>query len=172
MENKIDLRECEEGDVLISSLGEILYYIRPTNEGEYLNHVVAYSSPGLGYGTSTHDGYTFAKNRKPETDHDIIKIVKRKGLSEFEFFVKTLQAFQEPMSKLKEARLTWKGQSDEWIYERLQNELSDKVETIHSLIEENNKMLEYIDDLKKECFRKEQDFNSMINSAIECLTKN
>ena len=28
------------------------------------------------YGTRTHDGFVFAKYRMPETDHDIIEIIK------------------------------------------------------------------------------------------------
>jgi hypothetical protein len=75
--NKIDLRECEAGDMLISSLGSKLKYVRPTNEDEYLDHVVEYLDDGLGKGTRTHDGYVFAKNRKPDTDHDIVEIIKQ-----------------------------------------------------------------------------------------------
>ena len=40
------------------------------------------------------------------------------------------------MSKLEQARKTWVGKSDEWLYERLANELSDKVQEIHRLIKE------------------------------------
>ena len=75
--SKIDLRECVAGDILISSLGAKLKYVRPTNETEYLDHVVEYLDDGLGNGTRTHDGYVFAKNRKPETDHDIVEIIKQ-----------------------------------------------------------------------------------------------
>ncbi len=42
--------------------------------------------------------------------------------------------------KLEQARITWDGKSDEWLYERLANELSDKVEQIHLLLEEVNKV--------------------------------
>ena len=75
----IDLRECEEGDILISSHGSVLKYIRPTHEHEYLDHVVVYTDNkgnGIGYGTRTNDGYVFKHNRKPETDHDIVAVVK------------------------------------------------------------------------------------------------
>ena len=44
------------------------------------------------------------------------------------------------MMKLEQARNTWDGKSDEWLYERLANELSDKVEKIHLLLEEINKV--------------------------------
>ena len=40
------------------------------------------------------------------------------------------------MSKLEQARKTWVGKSDEWLYERLANELSDKVQEIHRLLKE------------------------------------
>jgi len=74
---EIDLRNCIEGDLLISSQGAKLRYLRPTNESEYLDHVVEYLEEGLGKGTRTHDGYVFAKARRPETDHDIIEIIKQ-----------------------------------------------------------------------------------------------
>ena len=48
----------------------------------YLDHVVRYIEDVEGksfgkenYGTRINDGFTFAKNRKPETDHDIAKIL-------------------------------------------------------------------------------------------------
>ena len=87
MENtKIDLRECKKGDILISSQGAVLEYISPTpwRHYTYLDHVVKYIKDKDGnsmgkenYGTRTHDGYVFAHNRIPETDHDIIKIIKK-----------------------------------------------------------------------------------------------
>ena len=40
------------------------------------------------------------------------------------------------MSKVEQARKTWVGKSDEWLYERLANELSDKVQEIHRLLKE------------------------------------
>lgn len=81
----IDLRECKKGDTLISSHGAILEYISTTPFGayEYLDHVVKYITDENGqkfakdcYGTRTHDGYVFKMNRIPETDHDIVKIIK------------------------------------------------------------------------------------------------
>lgn len=73
----IDLRTCEPGDLLISSLGSTLEYVRPTVEGEYLDHVVKYLEKGLGHGTRTHDGFVYLNKRKPETDHDIVKIIRK-----------------------------------------------------------------------------------------------
>jgi len=72
----VDLRTCKRGDILISALGSKLRYIRPTNRGEYLDHYVEYLDAGLGYGTRTHDGYVFKNKREPETDHDIVQIIK------------------------------------------------------------------------------------------------
>lgn len=84
MENTIDLRTCEKGDILISSLGATLKYIRPTKDHEYLDHYVQYiryadgTKPKKCFGTRTHDGFVFKKKRIPETDHDIVKIIKKK----------------------------------------------------------------------------------------------
>jgi len=74
----IDLRICTKGDILISSHGAKLKYVRPTIEREYLDHVVEYDDPLLGNGTRTHNGFVFKNNRKPEIDHDIVKIIKIK----------------------------------------------------------------------------------------------
>lgn len=38
------------------------------------------------------------------------------------------------MNKLEQARKTWEGKSDQWLYERLSNELTNKVEEIHRLL--------------------------------------
>lgn len=80
----IDLRTCKPGDKLLTSQGSILEYISPTpwKHYTYLDHVVKYikDKDGLdfneeNYGTRTHDGFVFAHNRRPETDHDIIEIL-------------------------------------------------------------------------------------------------
>lgn len=73
----IDLSKCKKNDILISSLGATLKYVRPTNESEYLDHVVEYVDlyPGT-YGTRTNDGYVMKHNRKSELDHDIVEIKK------------------------------------------------------------------------------------------------
>lgn len=79
----IDLSKCKKGDTLVSTHGAILEYISPTPWGEYtyLDHVVRYVQdkdgkefPPNTYGTRTNDGFVFAKNRKPEVDHDIKEI--------------------------------------------------------------------------------------------------
>jgi len=80
----VDLSKCKKGDILISTHGAKLEYIAPTpwKHYTYLDHVVRYIEDAEGksfgkenYGTRTSDGFTFAKNRKPETDHDIAKIL-------------------------------------------------------------------------------------------------
>lgn len=85
---EIDLSTCEKGDILISSRGAKLEYISPTPWGNYtyLDHVVRYIHDEYGqpygednYGTRTNDGFVFAKNRIPEFDHDIVKIIRNKN---------------------------------------------------------------------------------------------
>lgn len=86
---KVDLRKCETGDILISSQGAKLEYVCPTpwKHYLYLDHVVKYVEDKNGksfgkdnYGTRAHDGFVYAKNRIPETDHDIVEIIKRNSL--------------------------------------------------------------------------------------------
>ena len=38
------------------------------------------------------------------------------------------------MTKLEQHRQTWQGKSDEWLFERLANELTQKTEEIHNLL--------------------------------------
>ena len=47
------------------------------------------------------------------------------------------------MSKLEEHRKIWQGKSDEWLFERLANELTEKVEEIHKLLAENEQLRLY-----------------------------
>ena len=60
------------------------------------------------------------------------------------------------MNKLEEARKTWKGKSDQWLYERLANELTDKVSEIHRLLERIEQLnlcvvgVTFCDDCKKD----------------------
>jgi hypothetical protein len=74
----VDLRECEEGDILISQHGVILQYVKH-NKGDYYPHEVKYIyDDGLTetYGSRLDDGYCY-KNKRLETDHDIKRIVKK-----------------------------------------------------------------------------------------------
>lgn len=44
------------------------------------------------------------------------------------------------MKAIDRHRATWPGKSDEWLFERLDNELKQKVETIHEFLkQEENK---------------------------------
>ncbi len=44
------------------------------------------------------------------------------------------------MTKLEQHRQTWQAKSDEWLFERLANELTQKVEEIHKLLAENEQL--------------------------------
>jgi hypothetical protein len=44
------------------------------------------------------------------------------------------------MTKLEQHRQTWQGKSDEWLFERLALELTQKVEEIHKLLAENEQL--------------------------------
>lgn len=79
----VDLSKCKNGDTLVSIHGAILEYVAPTpwKDYTYLDHVIRYVQDEHGneyppntYGTRTNDGFVFAKNRKPEVDHDIKEI--------------------------------------------------------------------------------------------------
>lgn len=83
---EIDLSKCKKGDILISTHGAVLEYLAPTPYVgmTYLEHVVRYlrnsnkmTITGNSYGTRTNDGFVFARNRKPESDHDIAKVIPR-----------------------------------------------------------------------------------------------
>ncbi len=76
MRGNVDLSRCKRGDILISALGGKLEYIEPLPESDYFDHRVKYLGEDLGEGTRANDGYVFRKNRKPETDHDIVRIIK------------------------------------------------------------------------------------------------
>lgn len=80
----VDLSVCKRGDKLMSTHGAQLEYISttPWSGYTYLDHVVRYVKDENGksylnntYGTRTNEGYVFEKNRKPEIDHDIVKII-------------------------------------------------------------------------------------------------
>lgn len=54
------------------------------------------------------------------------------------------------MTVLEKHRKTWKGKSDEWLFERLENELKMKIEAIQDLKKENEELLKIIEHFKKE----------------------
>lgn len=71
----VDLRTCNEGDLLVTKHGLILRYIRPCGDDSYYDHDVEYINSNFGNGTRTHSGHVFKNNRKSE-DQDIVKIIK------------------------------------------------------------------------------------------------
>jgi len=71
---KVDLRDCKPGDILITRSGKTVEYVGPTEKGNYYDHVVKYND-GHSYGSRTHDGYVFRKNRRDD-DEDIIHVLK------------------------------------------------------------------------------------------------
>jgi len=71
---KIDLRDCKPGDILVTRSGKTVEYVGPTEKGHYYDHLVKYND-GHSYGTRTHDGYVFRKNRRDD-DEDIIYVLK------------------------------------------------------------------------------------------------
>jgi hypothetical protein len=78
----VDLNNCVCGDILISSHGMKLMYIKKFNEDDYYEHLVMY--PDGTFGTRCNDGFAYRNpSRRLETDHDIVKIINQnKSLEE------------------------------------------------------------------------------------------
>ena len=112
MENTIDLRNCKPGDKLVSSLGEILTYIKPLPNSDYMDHEIRYANGSPG--TRTHDGFVFKKNRK-DTDHNIVKIIPQES--------KTLFVNQEVRALLRETLYKYQLDNsfilEDWIEENM-----------------------------------------------------
>ena len=47
------------------------------------------------------------------------------------------------MKAIERHRQSWQGKSDEWLFERLDNELKQKVEEIHHLLAENEALRQF-----------------------------
>ena len=47
------------------------------------------------------------------------------------------------MKAIERHRQSWQGKSDEWLFERLDNELKQKVEEIHRLLAENETLRQF-----------------------------
>ena len=47
------------------------------------------------------------------------------------------------MKAIERHRQTWQGKSDEWLFERLSNELKQKIEEIHRLLAENEALRQF-----------------------------
>lgn len=81
---EVNLKECEEGDILICKTGAILEYISPTEEGHYYDHKIKYlfvpnseyDAKNLGDGTRIDDGHVYRKNRL-DGDHDVVAVIPR-----------------------------------------------------------------------------------------------
>jgi len=76
---KVDLRDCKPGDILVTRSGKTAEYVGPS-EG-YYDHEIKFGKNS--YGTRTHDGYVFRKNRRDD-DEDIIKVLRenKKSITE------------------------------------------------------------------------------------------
>jgi len=76
----VDLRTCKPGDKLRSKHGLILTYVRPTEPGNYYDHVVQYPDERPfgpnSTGTRIHDGHVYRNpSKRLECDHDIVEII-------------------------------------------------------------------------------------------------
>ena len=47
------------------------------------------------------------------------------------------------MKAIERHRQSWQGKSDEWLFERLDNELKQKIEEIHRLLAENEALRQF-----------------------------
>jgi len=74
----VDLRICEQGDILISKHGEVLTYVEPLPDSDFYDHKVKYSDGS--FGTRIHDGHVYRNKRLPE-DHDIVAIISKEDWS-------------------------------------------------------------------------------------------
>jgi hypothetical protein len=100
---KIDLRNCKEGDILITSLGGVCEYLSPLDESDYFDHKIKYlhipdDTIAIGdscEGSRTHDGFVFRKNRIPKTDHDIVKVLTKKEAAKVLTLIPQARKLQE-----------------------------------------------------------------------------
>ena len=76
---KVDLRDCKPGDILVTRSGKTAEYVGPSDG--YYDHEIKFEKNS--YGTRTHDGYVFRKNRRDDDD-DIIKVLgeNKKSITE------------------------------------------------------------------------------------------
>lgn len=80
------------------------------------------------------------------------------------------------MTAIEKHRQTWQGKSDEWLFERLDNELKQKVEEIHRLLAENEALRKHhehhVMQSLKDDVTHEKFFGENINRIIETLRSN
>lgn len=70
----VNLSICKEDDILVTSRGGIVRYVKPLNpDVDYYDHEIIYSNGSRG--RRTNDGHVMRKNRL-ETDANIVKIVR------------------------------------------------------------------------------------------------
>lgn len=72
------------------------------------------------------------------------------------------------MTKLEQHRQTWQGKSDEWLFERLANELTQKAEEIHKLLAENEQLRLYNVSQQRELFLDLLRFNEEYFEKSHC----
>ena len=58
------------------------------------------------------------------------------------------------MKAIERHRQTWQGKSDEWLFEKLDNELKQKVEEIHRLLAENEAVLLSMEEILRDAVRR------------------
>jgi hypothetical protein len=69
------------------------------------------------------------------------------------------------ITAIEKHRKTWQGKSDEWLFERLDNELKQKVEEIHRLLAENEvKLFCRLHSMRKNC----REYRNNKNSCKTC----
>ena len=75
------------------------------------------------------------------------------------------------MKAIERHRQTWQGKSDEWLFERLDNELKQKIEEIHRLLAENEALRQppVISSVCKHPMRRREYYRDKCYKCFECL---
>jgi len=89
-------------------------------------------------------------NQTRNMKEQIIKIIESKAQGKYHLEIdkpdlevianEILNLFNVSNCKIEQHRKAWQGKSDEWMYERLALELTQKVEEIHKLLAENEQL--------------------------------
>ena len=72
------------------------------------------------------------------------------------------------MKAIERHRQTWQGKSDEWLFERLDNELKQKVEEIRRLLAENEELKRRIYKLEVEMLANKNFVQSDVRRLLAC----
>ena len=75
MNQYINLRKCEKGDILVLKDGSLAEYVE-YREYEYFPHIIKYLDKNLGKGSRNGDGSLF-KNNKRDDDLDVVLVFKK-----------------------------------------------------------------------------------------------